>query len=50
MVEVPLKRCYMWNPSAFDCECNKACKIDEYSDTKQARSHDFFKAGEFCWN
>ena len=21
---------YMWNPSTYDCECNKACKIDEY--------------------
>ena len=20
----------MWNPSICDCECNKACKIDEY--------------------
>ena len=20
----------MWNPSTCDCECNKACKIDEY--------------------
>ena len=24
----------MWNPSTCDCECNKACKIDEYSDFK----------------
>ena len=24
----------MWNPSARDCECNKACKIDEYLDNK----------------
>ena len=20
---------YMWNPSTCDCECNKACRIDE---------------------
>ena len=20
----------MWKPSACDCECNKACKIDKY--------------------
>ena len=25
---------YMWNPSTCDCECNKACKIDEYLDIK----------------
>ena len=25
---------YMWNPSMCDCECNKACKIDEYLGTK----------------
>ena len=24
---------YMWNPSICDCECNKACKTDENSDT-----------------
>ena len=24
----------MWNPSTCDCECNKACKIDEYLDIK----------------
>ena len=24
----------MWNPSMCDCECNKACKIDEYLDIK----------------
>ena len=23
-----------WNPSTCDCECNKACKIDEHLDTK----------------
>ena len=28
------KNDYMWNPSARDCECNKACKIDEYLDNK----------------
>ena len=22
----------MWNPSTCNCECNKACKIDEYLD------------------
>ena len=22
----------MWNPSRWDCECNKACKIDEHLD------------------
>ena len=25
---------YTWNPSACDGECNKACKVDEYLDTK----------------
>ena len=25
---------YMWNPSACDYECNKACKIDEYLDIR----------------
>ena len=25
---------HMWNPSNCDCECSKACKIDEYLDTK----------------
>ena len=25
---------YIWNPSMCDCECNKACKIDEYLDIK----------------
>ena len=24
----------MWNPSACDCECNKACKIEKYIDIK----------------
>ena len=24
----------MWNSSTCDCECNKACKIDEYLDFK----------------
>ena len=24
----------MWNSSTCDCECNKACKIDEYLDIK----------------
>ena len=24
----------MWNPSSYDYECNKACKIDEYLDNK----------------
>ena len=28
------KNGYMWKPSTFDCECNEACKIDEYSDIK----------------
>ena len=25
---------YMWNPSTWDCECYKICKIDEYLNTK----------------
>ena len=25
---------YMWNPSMCDCECNKACNIDEHLDIK----------------
>ena len=24
----------MWRPGTCDCECNKACKIDEYLDIK----------------
>ena len=24
----------MWNPSTCDCECSKACIIDEYLDIK----------------
>ena len=24
----------MWNPSTSDCECNKACTIDKYLDSK----------------
>ena len=24
----------MWNPSTYDCECNKAGEIDEYLDIK----------------
>ena len=28
------ERDYMWNLSTCDCDCNKACKIDEYLDTK----------------
>ena len=29
-----LKFDYMWNPSTYDSECNKDCKIDEYLDIK----------------
>ena len=25
---------HMWNPSTYDCKCNKACKTDEYLDIK----------------
>ena len=30
------KHDYMWNPSTChcECECNRACKIDEYLDIK----------------
>ena len=28
------KNDYMWNTSTCHCECNKACKIDEYLDIK----------------
>ena len=28
------KKDYMWNSSKCDCQCNKACKIDEYLDIK----------------
>ena len=28
----------MWNYSMCDCECNKACKIDEYLDIKNCSS------------
>ena len=24
----------MWNPSTWNCECNKACKTDGYVDIK----------------
>ena len=24
----------MWNPITCNCECNKACKIDEFLDAK----------------
>ena len=30
----PALNSYLWNPSICDCECNKACKIDECSDIK----------------
>ena len=29
---------YIWNPTTCDCECNKACKIDEHLDTKNCSS------------
>ena len=29
---------YMWNPSACNCECNKACKIDKCLDDKNVES------------
>ena len=29
---------YMWNPSMRDCECNIACKIDQYLDIKNCSS------------
>ena len=28
----------MWNPVTCHCECNKACKIDEYLDIKNCSS------------
>ena len=28
------KNDFMWNPRTCNCECNKACKTDEYSDVK----------------
>ena len=28
------KKGYKWNPSTCDCQCNEACKIDEYLDIK----------------
>ena len=28
----------MWNPVTCHCECNKACKIDEYLDIKNYSS------------
>ena len=28
------KNDYLWNPSTCDCECENACKIDEYLDIK----------------
>ena len=42
------KKGYMWNPSTCDCECNKACKIDKYLDTRNCSCkrnvcwHNFF--------
>ena len=29
-----MKDYYLWNPRTYDCECNKAYKIDKYLDTK----------------
>ena len=29
------KNDYMWNPGTCNFECNKACKIDEYSNSKK---------------
>ena len=26
---------YIWIPSMCDCECNKACKVNQYLDIKQ---------------
>ena len=28
------KNDYIWNTNMCNCECHKACKIDEYLDTK----------------
>ena len=28
----------MWNPSTCDCDCNKACKTDDYSDIKKNKN------------
>ena len=25
---------FLWNPSPYDCKCNKTCKIDECLDIK----------------
>ena len=34
MIGVLVKNGCMWNPGTCNCECNKACKIDEYLDIK----------------
>ena len=34
MIGVHVKKHYIWNPSACDFQCNKACKIDEFLDIK----------------
>ena len=37
----------MWNPSMCDCDCHKACKIDEYLDiTKTLCKKRLFGEGE----
>ena len=34
VIEVSFKDDYMWNPSTYDCECDKSYKIVEYLDIK----------------
>ena len=40
----------MWNPITCDCNCNKACKIHEYLDTKDCscKKHLFGKLVLAC--
>ena len=33
------KKDYIWNPRIYACECNKKCKIDEYSNTCTCIKH-----------
>ena len=35
MIGFLVKHDYIFNPSTYDCECKKACKIHEYSNIKK---------------
>ena len=41
---------FIWNPSNFECECDKACDVGEYLDYKncQCRNRLYDKSVEEC--